>query len=112
MIFYFASASLIAIGLYMLMVKKNMIKMILGISIVDSGVNLLLISIGYINGKTAPIIQPGIKPSQVVDPLPQALVLTNIVIGVSVTALALSVAIRVYKHYKTLNSSEVRDMKW
>ncbi len=112
MMFYFASAALIAIGIYMLMVKKNLIKMILGLSVIDSGVNLLLISIGYINGKTAPIIQPGVSPSNVVDPLPQALVLTNIVIGVSVTALALSVVIRVYKHYKTLNSSEVRDLKW
>ena len=112
MIFYFASAAMIAIGIYMLMVKKNLIKMILGLSVIDSGVNLLLISIGYINGKTAPIIQPGISPSNVVDPLPQALVLTNIVIGVSVTALALSVVIKVYKHYKTLNSSEVRALKW
>ncbi len=110
--FYFASAALIVIGIYMLMVKKNLIKMIVGLSIMDSGVNLLLISIGYIKGKTAPIIQPGVSPSNVVDPLPQALVLTNIVIGVSVTALALSVVIKVYKHYRSLNSSEVRDMKW
>ena len=110
--FYFASVALMAIGIYILMVKKNLIKMLLGISIIDSGVNLLLISIGYINGRTAPIIQPGISPRNIVDPLPQALVLTNIVIGVSVSALALSVVIRVYKHYRTLNSDEVRDMKW
>jgi multicomponent Na+:H+ antiporter subunit C len=111
-IFYFAAVSLIAIGIYTVMVKKNLIKMLLGLSIMDSGVNLLLVSIGYINGKTAPIIQPGIKPSGIVDPLPQALVLTNIVIGVSVSALALSVVIRLYRHYKTLNSDKVRDMKW
>lgn len=110
--FYFASVALMAIGIYMLMVKKNLIKMLLGLSIIDSGVNLLLISIGYINGRTAPIMQPGVSPSGIVDPLPQALVLTNIVIGVSVTALALSVVIRVYKHYRTLESDEVRDMKW
>ncbi len=107
-----ASAFLIAIGLYALMAKKNLIKMILGITFLDSGVNLLLISLGYINGGTAPILLNGVKPGEVVDPLPQALVLTNIVIGVSVTALALSVVIRVYKHYKTLNSDKVRDMKW
>jgi len=111
-IFYMASAFLIAIGLYALMAKKNLIKMILGITFLDAGVNLLLISFGYIGGGTAPILLNGVKPQDVVDPLPQALVLTNIVIGVSVTALALSVVIRVYKHYKTLNSDEVRDMKW
>ena len=112
MIFYMASAFLIAIGLYTLLVKKNLIKMIIGISLMDSGVNLLLISLGYIQGGTAPILLNGVQPKDVVDPLPQALVLTNIVIGVSVTALALSVIIRVYKHYRTLNSDEVRDMKW
>lgn len=112
MIFYLAAAFLMAIGIYTLLAKKNLIKMILGITLIDSGVNLLLISIGYINGGTAPILLGDVKPSQVVDPLPQALVLTNIVIGVSVTALALSVVIRVYRHYKTLNSDEVRDMKW
>jgi multicomponent Na+:H+ antiporter subunit C len=112
MIFYIASAALIAIGLYILIVKSNLIKMILGISIVDSGVNLLLISIGYVSGGTAPIISGNVSPVEFVDPLPQALVLTNIVIGVSVTALALAVIIKVYSYYKTLNSNEVRDMKW
>lgn len=107
-----AAAFLIGIGLYALLAKKNLIKMILGITLIDSGVNLLLIAIGYIKGGTAPIILGNVKPSEVVDPLPQALVLTNIVIGVSVTALALSIVMRVYKHYKTLNSDEVRDMKW
>ena len=112
MIFYIAAAALMTIGLYMLMVKKNFIKMILGICIIDSGVNLLLISIGYVRGGTAPILSGNVSPSQFVDPLPQALVLTNIVIGISVTALALSVVIKLYEHYKTLNSNEVRDMKW
>ncbi len=112
MIFYFAAVFLIAIGIYTIMVKKNLIKMIIGLGLMDSGVNLLLISIGYINGKTAPIILNGVKPSSVVDPVPQALVLTNIVIGVSVTALALSVIIRIYRHYRTLNSDKVRGMKW
>ncbi len=112
MIYYMAAAFLIAIGIYALMLKKNMIKMVIGLSLMDSGVNLLLISLGYINGGTAPILLNGVKPQEVVDPLPQALVLTNVVIGVSVTALALSVIIRVYKHYKTLNSDKVRDMKW
>lgn len=112
MIYYLAAAFLIAIGIYALLAKKNLIKMILGITLIDSGVNLLLIAIGYIKGGTAPIILGNVRPSEVVDPLPQALVLTNIVIGVSVTALSLSIVMRVYKHYKTLNSDEVRDMKW
>ncbi|HHJ52057.1 MAG TPA: cation:proton antiporter [Caldithrix abyssi] len=113
MIYYVAAFSLILIGIYGVLVKRNMIKIVLGLSLMDSGVNILLISLGYVKGKTAPIFSsPALKPDQMVDPVPQALVLTAIVIGLAVTALALTIVIRLYDHHKTLNISKIRELKW
>ena len=112
-IYYIASFGLIFIGLYIILVKHNLIKVIIGLSIMETGVNLFLISIGYIKGGTAPLFsRPGIEAARMVDPVPQALVLTAIVIGVAVLALALSLAIRLYHHYETLNLRKIREQKW
>jgi multicomponent Na+:H+ antiporter subunit C len=113
MIYYVAAFSLILIGTYAVLVKKNMVKIVLGLSLIDSGVNILLISLGYIKGGTAPIFStPALKAQNMVDPVPQALVLTAIVIGLAVTALALTIVIRLYDHHKTLDISKIRELKW
>ncbi|MCA6213927.1 MAG: multicomponent Na+:H+ antiporter subunit [Thermococcaceae archaeon] len=109
--YYFASIALILIGFYAVLVKRNVIKMLVGLSIMETGVNLLLISVGYVSGKSAPILSEGITPDKAVDPIPQALVLTAIVIGVATTALALSVVINLYEKYKTLNVEEIRRLR-
>jgi len=112
-IYYFGAFSLIFIGLYIVLVKKNLIKVIIGLSIIDTGINLFLIAVGYIKGRTAPVFsKPGLKASDMVDPVPQALVLTAIVIGVAVLALALSLAVKLYKHYGTLNLRKIKELKW
>ena len=112
-IFYIGAFGLIFIGLYILLTKKNLIKMIIGLSIIDTGVNLLLVCSGYIRQGTAPIFsKPGINPETMVDPTPQALVLTAIVIGVAVLAMALSLAIRLYQHYGTLDMRKIKEQKW
>lgn len=112
-LYYIASFGLILIGLYIILIKRNLIKMIIGLSIMDTGVNILLISMGYLSGGTAPIFsRETIMPSRMVDPVPQALVLTAIVIGLAIIALALSLAIVLYRHYGTLNVREIRDLKW
>lgn len=111
--YYIGAFGLIFIGLYIVLVKHNLIRIIMGLDIIDTGVNLFLISIGYVKGGTAPIFsRPDIKASSMVDPVPQALVLTAIVIGVAVLALALSLAIRLHQHYKTLDLRKIRRMKW
>ncbi len=111
--FYIAALGLIVIGLYIVLTKKNLIKIVMGLGMMETGTNILLISIGYINHRTAPIYSSAsIHAGDMVDPVPQALVLTAIVIGVAVLALALSVVILIYKHFHTLNIDEVRDMKW
>jgi len=84
-----------------------------GMGILDTGVNLFLISVGYITKGTAPIFsRPGLNSEDMVDPIPQALVLTAIVIGVAVLALALSLAIKLYQHHDTLNLRKIKDQRW
>lgn len=111
-IFYIGAFGLIFIGLFILSVKKNLIKLIIGLNFIGTGINLFLISIGYVNKGTAPIFSKSLKPSQMVDPIPQALVLTAIVINVAILALALSLVIRLYKHYGTLNIRKIKGLKW
>jgi len=112
-IYYIGAFGLILIGLFIMLVKHNLIKVIIGLSILETGVNLFLVSIGYIRGGTAPVFsRTGLDAGQMVDPVPQALVLTAIVIGVAVLALALSLAIRLYHHYGTLDLREIREQRW
>ena len=112
-IYYIGAFGLIFIGLYIISVKSNLIKVIIGLSILNTGINLFLIAIGYTKNGTAPIFSgKGIEAARMVDPVPQALVLTAIVIGVAILALALSLAIRLYQHYGTLNLQKMREQRW
>lgn len=107
---YIASFVLIALGFYTMVAKKNLLKIVIGMGIVDYGVNLLIVSIGFNPGGTAPIfaISELTRESFFVDPIPQALTLTSIVIGACVTAMALSLVIKMKKSYGTLNSEKIR----
>jgi len=110
---YIASVGLMLVGLYVTVAKKNLIKVILGLSLFHTGMNLLLIAVGYIAAGTAPIFsKQDLHPDRMVDPTPQALVLTAIVIGVAVLALALALAVRLYEHHGTLNLRKIRNLKW
>lgn len=94
-----------------MIVKKNIMKIVIGMGLLDYGINLLLISIGFKNGGTAPIFTSGEvngAATVFVDPVPQALTLTSIVIGACVTALALSIVIKVKEHYGTLDADKIR----
>lgn len=106
---FIAVALLIGIGVFALLFKHNLIKMAIGISIISSGVNLFLIALGYKSGGIAPIFtQTPAKSAEAVSkmvlPAPQALTLTSIVISLAVTALMLSLAVLMFKHYRTLDS--------
>lgn len=103
-----AAILLFGIGLSNLLVQKNLIKKIIGLNIMDTAVYLLLATQGYIEGRMAPIIVDGnTNPSLYINPVPSGLVLTGIVVSVSVTALMLSLTIRLYKRYHTLNLDEI-----
>ena len=111
--YYIGAFGLIFIGLFIMLVKHNLIKVIIGLSILETGVNLFLVSVGYISRGTAPIFSKStIEAEQMVDPVPQALVLTAIVIGVAVLALALSLAIRLYHHYGVLDLRQIKEQRW
>ena len=113
MIYYITAIALILVGMYAVLVKKNLIKMIIGLSLVDGGLHLLFIAIGYVEDATAPIFsKESLTAADMVDPIPQALVLTAIVIGLAVTAVALAIIIRLYDHHKTLNVNKIRELKW
>lgn len=114
---------LVLIGIWTMLTRKNIIRIIIGFSIVDTGIHLIIVAIGYIKGATAPIIDKAVELSQnadgsmniigkVVDPVPSALVLTAIVIGLAVTALLLSFAIRLYKTNHSLNIDHYEEQKW
>ena len=109
-IFYGSSIAPAAIGLLIALTRRNLIKIIIGLDLMETGVNMFLISIGYRRGGTAPIFD--IPLAKAVDPVPQALVLTAIVIGVAVTALALTFAVRIHEKYGTLDIGKLRKMKW
>ncbi len=107
---YIASFFLIVLGLYCIVTKYNLVKTVIGLSIMDYGVNLLIISIGFNPGGTAPIFTAGElnQASFFVDPIPQALTLTSIVIGACVTAMSLALVMKLEEQYGTLDTREIR----
>ena len=110
---YIASFFLIALGLYTIVTKYNLVKTVTGLCICDYGVNLLIISVGFNPGGTAPIFTPGeINPSSFfVDPIPQALTLTSIVIGACVTAMSMALVIKLEEEYGTIDTREIRRLR-
>ncbi len=103
---------LFGIGFMILLLNNNLIKKIIGMNIMDTSIFLLFISIGYIDGKEAPIIV-GAKLSEVgyINPIPTALMLTGIVVAVSVTACMLALTIKYYKYYGTVELDEIRAIR-
>lgn len=95
---------LFVIGFANLLLNKNLIKKIIGLNIMDSAVYFFLAEMGYIKGRTVPIMQNGVTDfSAYINPIPSGLVLTGIVVSVSVSALMLSLTIKLYQRYHTLN---------
>jgi multicomponent Na+:H+ antiporter subunit C len=112
---FIAVVGMIFIGLYAVLFRRNLIKIVIGISVIESGVNLFLITLGYRDSGVAPIYTslPAGTPSPqgMVLPVPQALTLTSIVIGVAVLALMLSLVMHIYRKYGTLDIRKIRRLK-
>ena len=100
---------LFGIGFMNLLLQQNLLKKVVGFNIMDSAVFMLLASLGYIEGRVAPVMGEGVTPdaSLFINPIPSGLVLTGIVVSVSVTALMLSLTIRLYRRYHTLDLDEI-----
>ncbi len=91
--------------------KRNIIKIITGIIICEYAANLLFILIGYRMGGRAPILAHGTVIENMVDPLPQAVVLTTIVIGLATTIVLVTLAIRLYEKYGTFDITKIEELK-
>ena len=99
---------LFGIGFANLLFQKNLIKKIIGFNIMDTAIYLFLADKGYIAGRMPPIVVDGIQSVETyINPIPSGLVLTGIVVSVSVTALMLSLTVRLYKRYRTLDLDEI-----
>jgi len=103
---------LMLIGVYGLLTNRHMIKMIISINVLEVGLNLFIIAVGYSDNKIIPIITAANKgATNYSDPLLQALVLTAIVIGVGTTAILLAVARKLYQQYGTFDLKEMEGSK-
>jgi len=112
---YVLTFAVLLTGIYAVVAKKNLIKIIVGVLIIDYAVNLLLVLVGYRSGGKAPILAEG-QPvrefaASAVDPLPQAMVLTSIVIGLGLTALMVAMALRLHEKYGTFDMEKIRRLR-
>ena len=117
--YYITCALLITLGLYTIMFKKNLIKIIIGVVIIHNAINLFLVLLGYrtpaYGEAVAPIMTSALSDQvflhRSVDPLPQALILTAIVIGLSVIALMVVMAVRLHEKYGTFDLTKIRKLR-
>lgn len=111
MILYILTFILFLVGLYGVLTRRNVIKIVIGLVFMEFSIFLFLVLIGYVEGGLAPIIGPETAGKQFVDPLPQAMVLTAIVIGLAANAMLLAIAIRLYKKYGTFDIRRINELK-
>ena len=107
---YWVFAVLLMIGFYGLIAKQNLIKKLLSLSIFQSAVFLLYITMAERENGTAPIILPGVADQIYANPLPQVLILTAIVVGIATMALGLAIVVRIREEYDSIEDNEIRRM--
>ena len=106
-----AAIILFGIGITTLLLQRNMIKKIIGFSMMDSAIYLFLAAKGFIAGRGAPIVVDGVQSVEAyINPIPSGLVLTGIVVSVSVSALMLALTVRLYRRYHSLDIAEITSM--
>lgn len=108
---YLLALILFCVGIYCVVRKRNVIKLIIGVIIMEYAVNLFFILTGYRMEGRSPIYSDREDILNMVDPLPQALVLTAIVIGLASTALLVGIAMRIYEKYGTFDITKIRELK-
>ena len=116
---YLAAAAVFCLGLYAVLSRRNILKIVMGLSLMEVATYVLLVSMAYRDGSTAPVLYgppPGTTPAElaggnVADPVLQNFCLTAIVIGVAVTAVFLAVVVRVAQHYRTLDADRIRALR-
>lgn len=107
---YWVFAILLMIGFYAVMAKLNLIKKLIGLAMFQAAVFLLYITMSKVEGGTAPIFQDGVDPALLSNPLPQVLILTAIVVGISTTALGLGIVVRIKEEYGSIEEHEILEI--
>jgi multicomponent Na+:H+ antiporter subunit C len=116
---YLAAAALFCVGLYAVLGQRNLIKIVMGLSLMEASTYLLLVSLAYRRGSTAPVLldpqkgqtERSLAHGNVADPVLQNFCLTAIVIGVAITAVFLAVVVRLAHHYDSVDADDVRAMR-
>jgi multicomponent Na+:H+ antiporter subunit C len=106
---YWVFAVLLMTGFYAVIAKRNLVKKLIGLSIFQSAVFLLYITMGKVEGGTAPIYQNGVDDQLFSNPLPEVLILTAIVVGISTMALGLAIVVRIKEEYNSIEEDEIMD---
>ncbi len=105
--YYWVFAVLLMVGFYAVIAKPNYVKKLIGLSIFQAAVFLLYITVGKVDGGTAPIFQEGVQSYS--NPLPQVLILTAIVVGISTTALGLGIVVRIREEYGSIEEDDIQE---
>lgn len=116
---YLAAGALFCLGLHTVLTRRNLIKMVMGLSLMEASTYLLLISMAYRRASTAPVLlnpphhetPAALARGNVADPVLQNFCLTAIVIGVAVTAVFLAVVVRLSQHHRSLDAADMRDLR-
>ncbi len=108
---YFLCFVLFCVGLYCVLRKRNIIKIIIGIGIIEYAVNLFIILLGYRLQGRAPILSQDQDILNMVDPLPQAMVLTTIIVGLAIVVILVGLAIRIYEKSGTFDITKIRRLR-
>lgn len=116
---YLAALALFGMGVYTILTRRNLIRIVMGLSLMESSTYLLLVSMAYRDKGTAPVLlnpprgstADGLAKGNVADPVLQNFCLTAIVIGVAITGVFLAVVVRLAQHYRTLDADEIRELR-
>ena len=106
-LYYLVSFLLLGVGTYMLIANQNVVKKVIGMNVFQTGIFLFFITSAFVTGASPPLLT---ATEPYVSPLPHVLILTAIVVGVSLTAVALGLVVRVYGEYGTLNEEAIRQV--
>lgn len=107
---YWAFICLMMVGFYILISRRNLVKKIMGLNIFQTSVFIFFISMGVVRGAHPPILPEDGRQAVFSNPLPHVLILTAIVVGVSTTAVALALVVRIKEAYGTIEGDEVTAM--
>jgi multicomponent Na+:H+ antiporter subunit C len=105
---YAAAAWIVLIGLYGIVTSRDLIHLVISLAVMQSASYIVLLGIGYKSGASPPIFADVPRSTPAVDPVVQALTLTDVVVGTTVTALLLALAVQTHKRYGTLDPRELR----